>query len=389
MATSEQEYFSDGIADDIITELSRSRSLFVIARNSSFTYRGRAADVRQVARELGVRYVLEGSVRRSVERVRVTAQLVDAETGHHIWAERYDRDLAELFEVQDEITKAVVVAIEPEVARMERQRATRRPPGSLNAWEAYQRGLWHMAHIGVAENEAAERFLRRAIELGPSFVLPHCFLVTVISYSFSLYRRRTLQEASNEADPIARRAIFLDPSDALAHISMSDCHLLRGDHAGAVAEARQALAISPNLADCHSVLGVTLLYSGHPSEGLGAIREGMRLDPHDPMRSMRLLYIAIAHYFLGEYDASVDAANAAIRFYPNHPLVSRLLAAALGQAGRIYEARSALKNALTSDSNAVAMLRSYKMYVSHYAPWLRREDYDHMLDGLRKAGWEG
>jgi adenylate cyclase len=164
---------------------------------------------------------------------------------------------------------------------------------------------------------------------------------------------------------------------------------LRGDHAGAVAEARQALTISANLADCHSVLGVTLLYSGHPSEGLGAIRERMRLDPHDPMRYMRLLYVAIAHYLLGEYDASVDAANAAIGFYPNHPLVSRLLAAALGQAGRIDEARSALEYALTGDPNVVAMLRSYKMYVSHYAPWLRREDFDHMLEGLRKAGWEG
>ena len=140
----EQEYFSDGIADDIITELSRSRSLFVIARNSSFTYKGRAVDVKQVAQELGVRYVVEGGVRRSGGRVRVTAQLVDAETGNHIWAERYDRDVSEVFAVQDEITAAIVAAVIPAVSDVEQRRALRKPPESLGAWEAYQRGLWHM-----------------------------------------------------------------------------------------------------------------------------------------------------------------------------------------------------------------------------------------------------
>ncbi len=165
----EQEYFSDGLAEDIITSLSHSRSLFVIARNSSFTYKGRAVDVKQIARELGVRYVLEGSVRRGGNRVRVTAQLIDAETGNHIWAERYDRDFADVFAVQDEITQAVAIAIEPTVAEMERQRAVRKPPENLGAWEAYQRGLWHMSRISSEENETAKHFFRRAIECDPNF----------------------------------------------------------------------------------------------------------------------------------------------------------------------------------------------------------------------------
>src|SRR5262249_5344024 len=155
---------------------SRSQSLFVIARNSSFTYKGRAVDVKQIARELGVRYVLEGSVRRGGNRVRITAQLIDAITGNHMWGERYDRDLTDVFAIQDEITDAIVIAIEPAVADMERRRAVRKPPESLDAWEAYQRGLWHMGHLGVTDNEAAvtdnvaaKSFFRRAIDLDPRF----------------------------------------------------------------------------------------------------------------------------------------------------------------------------------------------------------------------------
>ena len=211
-----QEYFSDGIADDIITELSRSRSLFVIARNSSFTYKGRAVDVKQVARELGVRYVVEGSVRCSGNRIRVTAQLIDAETGNHIWAERYDRTLEDVFAVQDEITGAVAVAIEPEVAEMERQRAVRRPPASLSAWEAYQSGLWHMARIGAAENEAAKNFFLRAIRLDSNFAPAYAWLAYVIRYEAVLYQRRGIAEALDEAYPVAQRAVSLDPLDAFA-----------------------------------------------------------------------------------------------------------------------------------------------------------------------------
>jgi adenylate cyclase len=165
----EQEYFADGIAEDIITALSRYPSLFVIARNSTFTYKGRAVDVKQVGRELGVRYVLEGSLRQGNNRIRVTAQLVEAATGTHVWADRYDRDLADIFAMQDEITEAVTVAIAPAIAEAEQQRAMRKPPESLDAWAAYQRGLWHLRKASAEDNALAERFFQQAIDLDPMF----------------------------------------------------------------------------------------------------------------------------------------------------------------------------------------------------------------------------
>jgi adenylate cyclase len=384
-----QEYFSEAVADDIITELSRSRSLFVIARNSSFTYKGKSVSVKQIARELGVRYVVEGSLRCDKHRVRINARLVDAIFGNHIWADRYDRKLEDIFAVQDEITIAIATAVLPAISDAELRRIRRKPPESLGAWEAYQRGIWHMGRIGLAENEAAEGFLKRAIELDPDFVAAHAALVTAISYSFSLYRTRTLAEAIGATRQIAQRAIFLDPSDAFAHTSMSDYYFLSGDCTGAVAEARRALSISPNVADCHCVLGLTLIYSGQPREGLKALREGMRLDPRDPLRYMRMLYVAAAYYFLGEYGSSVEAVNEAIGLYPNHPSVSRLRAAALGQAGRLSEAEEALRTAIAGDPKMLEILPSYDLYVRHYSPWLRREDHEHLLDGLRKAGWHG
>jgi adenylate cyclase len=163
----EQEYFADGIADDIITTLSRYPSLFVIARNSCFTYKGRAVNVKQVGRELGVRYVLEGGLRKAGNRIRVTAQLVEAETGRHVWAERYDRDLANIFAVQDEITEAVTIAITPAISAVEQQRAMRKPPESLDAWGAYQRGLWHLSKVSAEDNALAAKFFQRAIDLDP------------------------------------------------------------------------------------------------------------------------------------------------------------------------------------------------------------------------------
>jgi adenylate cyclase len=165
----EQEFFADGIAEDVITALSRYPSLFVIARNSSFTYKGQAVDVKEIGRDLGVRYVLEGSLRKAANRIRVTAQLVEAEIGRHVWAERYDRDLTDIFAVQDEITEAVTIAIAPAIADAELQRALRKPPGSLDAWAAYQRGLWHLGKATAHDYEMAKEFFRRAIDLDPNF----------------------------------------------------------------------------------------------------------------------------------------------------------------------------------------------------------------------------
>ena len=165
----EQEFFADGIAEDVITALSRYPSLFVIARNSSFTYKNRAVDMKQVARELGVRYVLEGSLRKAGSRIRVTAQLVEAETGKHVWADRYDRDHSDIFALQDEITEAVTIAIAPAIADAEQHRVIRKPPGSLDVWAAYQRGLWHLSKFTPEDNTFAETFFQQAMDLDPTF----------------------------------------------------------------------------------------------------------------------------------------------------------------------------------------------------------------------------
>jgi adenylate cyclase len=378
-----QEYFADGIAEDIITMLSRSQLLFVIARNSSFTYKNRSIDVKQTARELGVRYVLEGSVRRGGNRVRITGQLIDGITGNHMWAERYDRDLADVFAVQDEITEAVAIAIEPAVAEMERRRAVRKPPESLDAWEAYQRGLWHMGRIGASDNEAARSFFQRAIDLDPNFASPLAQLAIAMYYAASTYQLISITEALEQGPRLARKAIALDPSSAAGYVGMSLAQSWQGDHENGIAAARQALGISPNYAGAHHALGRALLFSARPQEALDAIRKAIRLDPYDPVQPLRSLSIAIAHYFLREYEPAVDAAKQVLRVYPDHPLAYRWLAAALGQIGRVDEAKEALKKAIVSAP------KSFDIYVRQRVPWHRAEDHAHMLEGLRKAGWEG
>jgi adenylate cyclase len=251
-ADPEQEFFADGIAEDVITALSRYPSLFVIARNSCFTYKGRAVDVKQVGRELGVRYVLEGSLRKSGNRIRVSAQLVEADTGNHVWAERYDRDLADIFAVQDEITETATISIAPAIAEAELQRALRKPPGSLDAWAAYQRGLWHLGKFAREDNALAEKFFREAVDLDPTFAGGYRGLGYVqFQAAMSGFQKRSLPEVQSLAEALARRAVRLDGADAEARTFLGEMLLYRGDHDGALAEAERALSMSPNLAGGH------------------------------------------------------------------------------------------------------------------------------------------
>jgi adenylate cyclase len=377
----EQEFFADGIAEDVITALSRYPSLFVIARNSSFTYKGRSVDVKQVGRELGVRYVLEGGLRKAGNRIRVTAQLVEAETGKHVWADRYDRDLADIFALQDEITEAVTIAIAPAIAQAEQQRAMRKPPGSLDAWAAYQRGLWHLGKANADDNAHAESFFQLAIRLDQNFAGGYYGLASAQHQGARLFHTRDLAEAQSTAEALARQAVALDPADAQAHALLAITLMLGGDHEGARAEAEQALAINPNLARAHGSLGATLIFSGRPREGLAALRTCIRLDPRDPELVIRWLQVAQAHYFAHEYEAAVEAATRAVRTFPDYPTAYRWLAPALGQLGRTEEAKAAL-------AKAIAPL-AFDLHVRNRVPWMRPEDHAHMLEGLRKAGWQG
>ncbi len=374
----EQEFFADGMAEDIITALSRCPWLFVIARNSSFTFKGRAIDVKQVGRELAVRYLLEGGVRKSGNRIRVTAQLVEAETGNHIWAERYDRDLVDVFSMQDEITRAVSVAVAPAIADAEVRRAMRKPAGNLDAWTAYQRGQWHLHNFSPDDNALAQKFFQQAIGVDPTFAGGYKGLAWAQGQAASVLQTRSLAEAQSSAEALARRAVALDGADAEAHSALGLTLWLRGDNEGALAEAERALTISPNLAFAHALLGATLIFSGHQREGIVSIETSIGLDPHDPMLPSRLNHVALGFYFCREYEAAVEAAKRAIRLNPDYPPPYRWLAAGLGQIGRIEEAKEALDKVSPA---------SLDMYVRGRVPWMRPEDHAHMLDGLRKAGW--
>jgi adenylate cyclase len=379
----EQEFFADGIAEDIITALSRYPSLFVIARNSSFTYKGRAVDVKQVGRELGVRYVLEGSLRKSGNRIRVTAQLVEAGTGNHVWAERYDRDLADIFAVQDEITQAVTIAIAPAIAEAEQQRAMRKPPGSLDAWAGYQRGLWHLSKVSADDFVVAQKLFERGIEADPTFAGCYSGLALARLQASAIYQSLNPAEAQSSAEALARRAVACDTADAEARSCLGWALQARGELNGALAEIEHALAISPNLAVAHAQRGATLIFIGRPEEGLTAIETSIRLDPRDPFSAIRLLHIACGLYFSGEYEATVEAANRLIRSYPNFPMIHRWSAAAFGQLGRRAEAKEALDKAIQLAPAA------FDMYVRNRVPWFRPEDHAHLVEGLRKAGWTG
>jgi adenylate cyclase len=383
-ADPEQEFFADGIAEDIITALSHYPSLFVIARNSCFTYKGRAVDVKQVGRELGVRYVLEGGLRKAGNRIRVTAQLIEAETGNHIWAERYDRDLADIFAVQDEIATAVTTAIAPAVADAEQRRAMRKPPESLNAWAAYQRGVWHLGKNVAEDNALAQKFFQQATDLDPNFGGGYRGLAYAqFQAAAGGFQTRSLPEAQSSAEALARRAVALDGTDAEARTFLGEVLLYRGDREGALAEAERALAMTPNLASAHGWRGAALIFSGRPKEGLTSLESSIRLDPRDPLLALRLNYVALGHYLLREYEPAIEAAERGIRSNPDFPSTYRWLAAALGQIGRTAEAKEALKKAI-----AVAPA-SFDAFVRRRVPWHRPEDYAHMLEGLRKAGWEG
>jgi adenylate cyclase len=378
----EQEFFSDGISEDIITALSHYPSLFVIARNSCFAYKGRAIDVKQVGRELGVRYALEGSVRKAGNRIRLTAQLVEAEGGNHVWAERYDRDLADVFALQDEITEAVTIAIAPAIADAERQRAMRRPPGSLDAWAAYQRGLWHFRQGTPDDNSLAEGFFQQAIDLDPSFAGGYSGLADARNRAVGMYGKRSLAEIEDSTFSLARRAVSLDGNDAEARACLGEQLMRRGDYQGALAEVEAALAISPNLAGAYGTLGAVLMWSGDPKKGRSALKKSIRLDPRNPNMNLRFVDITISYYLSREYDAAIAAAKRGIRSFPDHSNQYRWLAAALGQTGRIEEAKEVL-------AKAIAMApAAFDMFVRRRVPWHRPEDHAHMLEGLRKAGWE-
>lgn len=379
----EDNSFADGIAEDIITALSRFRSFLVISRASSFSYRDRTMDVKQIARALDVRYVLEGSVRREQDRIRVTAQLIEVDTGTHVWAENYDRDQRGTFAIQDEITRAVAIAVGSAIADAEMYRAMFRAPEVPGAWELYQQGMWHLAKLDATENDEACELFNRAVELSPIFAAAHVGLAFSYSWAGGLYMNVPVEEARRLASIHARKAVDLDPGDADAVAGLAWTQMFYGEMDDVLDLARQALAINPNCARANVILGLGLIFSGRTAEGRTAIGVFERLTPREPIIKIARRQVVVSHYFDRDYERCVEAARRLLTADPELPLNYRWMAAALGQLGRAEEARAALERSMTVSP------REYEVYVRSRIPWMRPEDYEHMLDGMRKAGWQG
>ena len=376
----EQEHFADGISEDIITALSKSRWLFVIARNSSFAYKGRTVDIKQIGRELGVRFVLEGSVRKAATRVRITGQLIEAATGIHLWAERYDRDLTDIFAVQDEITQSVAAAIEPAMAQAERQRVSRKPPDSLDAWEAYHRGLWHFLNQEPNENEQAKRFFQRAIDLDARFAGGYYALALCNVWDGWVYASLPMTDCVKTARPLAQRALALDDADSMCHCVMGFVLYMGGDIAGGRSEYERAISLNPNHAWAVGALGGLYANDGRPNEALVALSKAMRLSPHDPLMWIWMLFVMAAHFYARDFHAALDAADRLIRFRPDKSNAYRFKAAALGHLGQIEEANKALKMAIEVSR------QNFEYFVRSCPAWMRPVDHDLQVEGLRKAG---
>ena len=376
----EQEYFSDGITEDIITELSKFRTLFVIARNSSFAFKGQALDVKQISSKLGVRYVVEGSVRRAGNRVRITAQLIDAAEDNHIWAQRYDRDLEDIFAVQDEVTFAIVTAIEPQLAISERKRALRKPPESLDAWESYQRGLWHIFQYKPEDRDTTLGFFHRAIELDSTFASAYAGLGYALYVYIILGASPDRQNDLGRAFEASQTAVRLDEHDPFAWVALTRGHLLRGDHDAAIVAADTAISLNPNFALAHFGRAHALWHSGRPSEAIKSHDEAMRLSPHDPMMWAYIASKAIALVMLGKFEEAV-ALSRRSQQQANSAIFSHLAEiSALGHLGRSEDACDAIKRALEMKPDASIA------YVDEALPITDPHCRETFHEGLRKAG---
>jgi adenylate cyclase len=376
----EQEYFADGIAEDLITRLSAWRYFPVIARNSSFVYRGRSLDVKQVSRELGVRYVVEGSVRKAGDRVRINVQLIDATTGHHVWAERYDRELRDLFALQDEITEALAGWLTPELMQAEQERAVRQEPRNLDAWDCAQRGFWHIWKLNQENNTQARSFLERAVELDPQLVLAF-YGLTVTHYLDIFYQWSDSWEQSVAAMVrAAERGAALDEKDAFGQLGLGAAYSVTGPEDKMIAALELATELNPSLALAYGILGNLLATVRRPGDAIAALEKAMRLSPRDPFLFAFLSGVALAHFAAGRYEDAVDWARRSLRRRTDWMDPHHVLAASYAHLGRLEEARTALEESLRLQPGF--SLDTYERMLSSADP----DFTERYFDGLRKAG---
>jgi TolB-like protein/cytochrome c-type biogenesis protein CcmH/NrfG len=375
----EQEYFSEGISEDIITALSKLRWFYVIARNSSFIYRGKSVHHRQIGEELGVGYVVEGSVRKDGDQVRITAQLVDVVTGSHLWAERYDRSLADVFAVQDEITQAVVAAIEPQLYAAEEFHARRKAPDNMDAWDLVMRALSHYWRVTRQDNLVAQALLEKAITVDPGYGQALSLLASCHTFSAHMGWEE-MPKAVPAAERAALAAIRADSEDAWAHFALASVYMFTRRFDDSVAEFELALRLNPNFSPARGLYGVALAYRGRWEDGDRAAREALRFSPRDPFAAV---YCGVAAYcqFVGRnYDEAIRLSREAIRQRGDFVGAHRVLTAAAGMAGQCDVAKSGLLELRRAQPNISLTWLASQMPFEHAA------EREHYIEGFRRAG---
>jgi TolB-like protein/tetratricopeptide (TPR) repeat protein len=377
----DQEYFADGLTEDIITGLSRQHWFFVIARNSTFTYKGRSVDVREVAAQLGVRYILKGSVRKAANRVRVTSQLIDVTNSSHLWAEKYDRELTDIFALQDDITNRVIGSVGPQVLVTEAARVQRKAPQSVDAWDLVMRAVPHMWRMNTQEHAQAQELLQQAIALDANYAHAHALLGWTYVTMFNLDTSRPIGEFTDKALAAGARAVALDDEEPWAHLVVGLGHARRRRPELALRHLSISLELSPSFALGHAGLGYALACGGQPERGLQALEQANRLSPRDPFLA---IYAPVVRYMalfaLGRYEETIAVCRSTAALHPNHAGAWRLMTVSLGLLGRIDEAKEALNHTLTLQPDLSSA------HVANDTVYADPADRSRFLEGLRKAG---
>ena len=377
------EVFGEGIAEDIIAALSRNRWLRVIARNSSFSYKRGTPGVDEIAQQLGVRYVLEGSIRRVGERVRVTAHLTDAITSTHLVSERWDRVLADIFAVQDEITARIVEAVRPTLLEAEQERSLRTHPDSVDAWLACQRGVWHMHQRDEDELRRSLAWFNRAMALDPRYAPAFYGLSRLLCHAGSGYSVTAPDAWQQRGEQLAMQAVWLDGRDSSAHAALAYARYTRGARQGAMAAANASRTLNTTDSYPDAPLGLSLIFSGRQAEGIDAVHSSIDLNPRNPLKFIRYMHIGLGLYFMNDLAAAEEHAAMMVRRWPDYFGSSRLMAMVLAETGREQEAARFFQRSVATWPIASAAFTPARM------PWYRAEDLDRMLAAFRRAGWQG
>jgi adenylate cyclase len=372
----EQEYFSDGFTEDLTTDLAKVSGLFVIARNSAFTYKGKAVEVGEVSRKLGVRHVLEGSVRKADSQIRITAQLIDATTGGHLWSERYERPLHEIFALQDEIRQKIVTALKVKLTPEEGARFKYVPTNNLEAYDYYLRGWGLASHSTKEANVQARQMYERAIELDPQYAAAYASLSVTYWGEWFLGWSQDPQTLKRGFE-LAQKAVALDDSLPVAHSVLGYVYLIKKQHEQAIAEAERAIVLDPNFADAYANLATILSTGGRPEEAIGLAKQAMRLNPHYP--PIYLNALGLAYLSAGRYEEAIAPLQQALSRNPNFLSSHANLAVVYSELGREEEARAEVAEVLRLSPVPLAVWRQRVLFKDPVVA-------ERFLDGLRRAG---